>query len=136
MADMIQSWLRAKICIGPYDPENLPWPDCSISPLKAVPKPNGKIRPVGLLPNLETLTKEKSQLKFCNCQVIDMSAPRNVGKLGEGKPLAVNAGIDRKLYPVKMTSSRAWMTALGELGVEALMTKADLNNAYKVANID
>ena len=38
--------------------------------------------------------------------------------------------------PVKMTSSRAWMTALGELGVEALMTKADLNSAYKVANIN
>ena len=130
MADMIQSWLRAKICIGPYDPDDLPWPDCSISPLKAVPKPNGKIRPVSLFPNPLMLTK------FCICQVIDMSAPRNVGKLGEGKPLAVNAGIDRKRYPVKMTSSKEWMTALGELGVEALMTKADLNSAYKVAIID
>ena len=60
-----------------------------------------------------------------------MSAPRDRGKLGEGIPLSVNAGINKKDYPVEMTSSKSWMKALGELGPTALMTKADLNYAYK-----
>ena len=43
---LLQSWIVQKICIGPMDSENLPWSEVSISPLKAVRKPNGKIRPV------------------------------------------------------------------------------------------
>ena len=40
-ADMIQQWLKDKICWGPLKKEELPWEDVSVVPLKAVPKPNG-----------------------------------------------------------------------------------------------
>ena len=45
LGDMIQTWIRDKICWGPLKWEELPW-DVSLAPLKAVPKPNGRIRPV------------------------------------------------------------------------------------------
>ena len=44
-----------------------------------------------------------------------MSSPRNVGELGQGIPLAVNKGIRRDDYPVRMSSSKRWI-GYGSLG--------------------
>ena len=41
LADMIQQWIKDRICWGPLKEEELPWKDVSVAPLKAVPKPNG-----------------------------------------------------------------------------------------------
>ena len=61
-----------------------------------------------------------------------MSSPRNVGELGQGIPLAVNKGIRREDYPVRMSSSKRWIRVIGRMGRTAVMSKADMVSAYKV----
>ena len=109
VGDMIQSWIHDKICLGPFTEEELPWKDFSVSQLKVKIKPNGK---AGLILDLSALHQDEVEL-------------------GQGVPLSVNAGIDKKQYTMKMSSTSQWVKSMAEAGVGARMTKADLNSAYK-----
>jgi hypothetical protein len=109
VADTIQQWIKDKICLGPFDEEDLPWDDYTVNPLKVRLKPNGSAR-----------------------LILDLSSPHQDDvELGQGIPMSVNSGIQKKDYITKMSSTRQWVKSLERAGVGARMSKADWQAAYK-----
>jgi hypothetical protein len=63
---------------------------------------------------------------------LDLSSPHQDDvELGQGIPMSVNSGIQKKDYITKMSSTRQWVKSLERAGVGARMSKADWQAAYK-----
>ena len=108
VADSLQSWVKEGIAVGPLMEEELPWTDFTVSPITVRLKPDGKAR-----------------------VILDLSAPHNDVELGQGLPVSVNKGICKSDYKTVMTSTREWINCLQWAGSGCMMSKSDLQSAYK-----
>ena len=109
LADSLQSAIKAGIMWGPLTLEEMPWKAFKVSPLTVRLKPNGAAR-----------------------IIMNLSWPHE-GKLGDGKPISVNAGMAEWecFEETKMTSDYRWRECLYRAGCPCSMVKSDWNCAYK-----
>ena len=112
LADTLQSWIKAGILAGPFKEEELPWTDYTLNPLTVRPKPDNSVR-----------------------VILDMSAPHlketKEDPVGPDVPRSVNAGIDKELFPTKMSSTLQVLDSIHRVGVPCEACKVDWASAYK-----
>ena len=109
LADSLQSAIKDGFMWGPLTEEEMPWEAFKVSPMTVRLKPNGAAR-----------------------IIVNLSWPHE-GRLGEGKPISVNKGMEEweEFEATKMTSDYRWREALYRAGCPSEMVKNDWNAAYK-----
>ena len=108
LADALQDWVKAGLAFGPCLPEEMPWRDYTVNPLKVVIRPDGKAR-------------------IC----INMSSPHSKPSDPVGKPASVNSGIDGDLFPASMSTTKSFCLSLMRAGCPGELCKLDWRSAYK-----
>ena len=112
LADSLQTWVKTGIVAGPFREEELPWDDFTTSPLLCRRKPDNSVR-----------------------VILDMSAPHVKDRPGkpvsQEEPRSVNDGINKKLFPTKMSSTLLVLDSVHKVGVPLEAIKVDWASAYK-----
>ena len=107
-ADSLQGWIKDGLAFGPCLPEEMPWSDFTVNPLKVVLRPDGKAR-------------------IC----INMSAPYSKPSDPPELPASVNSGIHKDMFPATMSSTKTFCKSLMRAGCPGEMCKLDWQSAYK-----